>query len=192
MRLFAPIFVASSILFAATSAAAQGLCVECRAPERSYACTIKDSEKVAGVRGSGRAQEFLCISEIARLGGHQSCRINTSYSGPCMGEAMELDIAKIGRDAVVIGKPAPDGVPGSEAGAAAGAVPEGVGSERQAKPAHVKKGPPQTLEELARQTVAKSKEQIGAADDGVKKAGDAVGGAVKKTWDCVTSLFKRC
>lgn len=173
-----PTIVAAGLVLAATPAAGQSLCVECLGPDRSYSCSIKDSERAQNVRGAQRAQEFVCISEIARVGGHRSCRVSTSYSGPCMGQPMELDLAKIGTDAVVIGRP-PEGEPGGNAAGVPAATP-------------VKKGPPQTLEELARQTVAKSKEQMNAADDGVKKAGDAVGGAMKKTWDCVTSLFNRC
>jgi hypothetical protein len=31
-----------------------------------------------------------------------------------------------------------------------------------------------------------------SAGDGLKKAGEAVGNAAKKSWECVTSLFKQC
>ncbi len=188
-----PYIVAVVFPLIAPSALAQSLCVECQAPDRSYSCSIKDSDKIQAVRGGQRAQEYLCISELARIGGHQACRITTSYAGPCMGQTFEIDIAKIGSDSVVIGRPPAEGGTGAGPGAVPGPEQKGEpGGGQLPKATPVKKGPPQTLEELARETVAKSKEQIGAADQSVKKAGDAVGGAFKKTWDCMTSLFQRC
>jgi hypothetical protein len=172
-----PYIVAVIVTMIALPAASQSLCVECQGPDRSYSCSIKDGEKVQAFRSGKRAREFLCISETARTGGHQSCRITTSYSGPCMGQPFEIDLAKLGGDAVVIGP----GISGT--GQPGGAQPQSSPPTKE---------PPQTLEELARQTMAKSKEQMSEADKGVKKAGDAVGGAVKKTWDCMTSLFQRC
>ena len=162
-------------LLAASAAQAQSVCVDCANPGRTYSCTVKNSERVAGIRNSGRALEFVCISELARMGGHETCRVSTAYAGPCIGQPQEIDMAKVGSDAVVIGKPSdqPGGAPGAPV------VP-------------VRKGPPQTLEELARETMSKSKEQIAETDEKLRKAGDAVGGAVKKTWDCLTSLFNRC
>ena len=178
---------ASAIALLTGPAVAQGVCVECKGPERGYRCTVKDAERAQQFRGGQRALEFLCISEIARAGGHQSCRVSTGYSGPCIGQPHEIDVAQLGKDNVVGGRPpgAEDGAPGSQAGAAVGP------SDPPAK-GPVKKGPPETLEELARETVAKSKAQLSNADEGVKKAGSAVGGAVKQTWDCLASLFKRC
>jgi hypothetical protein len=158
-----------------SAAGAQGVCVECRGPDRGYRCTVKDSERVQGIRGSGRAIELLCLSEIARAGGHESCRAGNSYSGPCIGQHYEVDISKAAE--------AP-----SESAQAGAQEPD---KEKAAALAE-RKGPPQTLEELARDTLAKSKDQLSEADKQVKKAGEAVGGAVQQTWDCLTSLFKRC
>ena len=169
------IVVALLVGVASTTASAQGVCVECQEPDRNYRCTVKDAERVQHIRSSGRALEYLCISDLARAGGHKTCRVNTSYSGPCIGHHHEIDLAKAAPDGVVIGKPPEQ---------------EGAAVPPPATPA--KKGPPQTLEELARDTMSKSKEQISEADQKVRKAGDAVGGAMKKTWDCLTSLFNRC
>lgn len=171
--------VALFAVLASGAVAAQGVCVDCAEPNRNYRCTVKDGERAQSVRGGGRALEFLCISEIARTGGHQSCRVNTSYSGPCIGQSYEIDLAKGLPEAIVVGKPAEAEGKGAQPAPAVPTVP-------------AKKGPPQTLEELAKDTVAKSKEQISAADQSVRKAGDKVGGAMQKTWECLTSLFSRC
>lgn len=176
------LMAATSVLFPGI-ASAQGVCVECRGPERGYRCAVKDAERVQQFRGGVRAIEYLCISEIARVGGHESCRAGTTYSGPCIGQLYEIDLAKAGGDTVVTGKPSSDGE------GPAGGLPGKAGGTAVTAP---EKGPPQTLEELARETVSKSKEKISSADEGVRKAGDAVGGAVKKSWDCLTSLFSRC
>ncbi len=164
------------IALAGSSAAAQNVCVECRDPERSYRCSVKDADKAQNVRGIGRALEYVCITEIARAGNHQSCRVSTGYSGPCIGHPHEIDLAKLGAEPPA--QNAEQAAPPGQAGAAPQATPV--------------KGPPQTLDELARETFAKSKEQISAADEKMRKAGDAVGGSLKRTWDCVASMFSRC
>jgi hypothetical protein len=176
---------------ASGSAAAQGVCVECRGPDQTYRCTIKDGDNVHNIRGAGRATEYICMTELARAGSHQSCRVTTSYSGPCIGIAQEIDLAKLTPPAApAAGQSAPDGQgQGQPQGQAKGQAPDGQPAPA-AKPA--KSGPPKTLEELARDTVSKSKEQISAADETMRKAGGAVEGTLKKTWDCVASLFSRC
>ena len=45
--------------------------------------------------------------------------------------------------------------------------------------------PPKTVEEALRRATK-------STTDGVAKAGNATGEAAKKTWNCVTSLFKSC
>lgn len=169
--------------FAATlasgSAAAQGVCVECKGPDQTYRCTIKDGEKVQNIRGAGRATEYICMTEMARAGSHQSCRVSTSYAGPCIGTAREIDLAKINLPAApATGQAAPEG------------QAQAPGQPAVAQPEN--NGPPKTLEELARNTVSKSKEQMAAADENMRKAGGAVEGTLKKTWNCVASLFSRC
>jgi hypothetical protein len=77
------------------------------------------------------------------------------------------------------------------------------GPPQNAQPGPPADGPPRTLEELARKSVEQSTDQLQSAGKTVKdtaktagqqieKAGDAVGGAVKKTWTCLASLFTNC
>lgn len=176
-----------TVLLSSGAALAQGVCVDCKGPERTYNCLVKDAERAQQFRGGNRALQYLCISEIARTGKHESCRVGSGYAGPCIGHHYEIDVAKLGKDAVPVPPPAD--------AAAAGADAKDKPADQAAvmpPPVEVRKGPPQTLEELARDTVTKSKAQLSKADESVKNAGDAVGGAVKKSWDCVVSLFKRC
>jgi hypothetical protein len=161
-------------------ALAQSLCVECRAPDRTYSCSVKDSERVRNVRGVSKGLEFLCVSEIARSRQHETCRVGTTYAGPCIGEPLEIDVARLGSQLPAVA--APEGA----------APPVGQPAPGAPLPQPAKSEPPKTLEELARNTVTKSKEQLDAADQSVRKAGDAVGGTLKRTWDCMVSLFSRC
>ncbi len=148
------------------------------------------------VRGAQRAFEFLCLTELARVGGHESCRVSTGYTGPCIGQPHEIDVSQLPKEPVVVGRPPRDGQGASPEGAAG--TPETAPPQAQAQPQNqpaqvpARKGPPETLEQLARETMAKSKDQISNADESVRKAGGAVTGAVKQTWECLTSLFKRC
>jgi hypothetical protein len=158
------------------------VCVQCSGPEATYRCAVKDSEQVNRIRGSSRAIEFVCITELAKAGGHQSCRAGNNFSGPCIGEQRLIDLAASG-DGVVVG--------GTRAGGpAAGSVTQPGDIPKAAGPKSV--GPPQTLEELARITVSKSKKQIAEADEKVQEAGSAVGKALKKSWACLSSLFTDC
>lgn len=165
----------------AGGAMAQDICVECSGPAARYNCSIKDAGRVQNVRGSGRAFEFVCLTELARAGKHDSCRISTGFTGACIGEPREIDVTKTGDDVVVGGTPQPSPAVGT-------GVPPPAPGVGEAK----KKGPPETLEQLARETVAQSKQQLSEADEGLKKAGEAVGGALKKSWSCLTTLFKEC
>lgn len=162
-------------VLAPASAMAQAVCVECKGPERTYSCTVKDSAKVQHVRGAPRAVEFVCISEIARAGGHESCRVGTGYSGPCIGQQFVVDLSRPLPETETVQTQMPHVKPDGDK-----PVPQPV------------KGPPQTLEQLARETMSKSKDQFSAADETMRKAGGAVGNSLKKTWDCMTSLFTRC
>lgn len=168
------------IVAAPSMAAAQSICVDCTDPDRNYRCSIKNAERVQNVRGASRGLEFLCISEIARLNGHKTCRVNTTFSGPCIGQHHEVDLTRSGTDAAEAAKP----------GDPAEAAKDGATATPASAPAP--KGPPQTVEQLAKETMAKSKEQFSAVDEKMRQAGGAIGDAMKKSWNCVVSLFSKC
>ena len=174
----------------AGAASAQEVCVSCSEPDLTYRCTIKDSERAANIRGAGRVLEYLCLTELARAGGHQNCRVSREYSGPCIGQPRQLDLAKL-----------PE-IPPQNSGsqdATAGQSPDGTAEPaRTAAPR-----PPRTLEEMAREAGEKSKQQFEAADRSMKQAakdagtkigeaGTAVGDALKKSVVCVVTLFLGC
>ncbi len=201
-------------IVAAGAARGQELCVRCSEPSATYRCAV-DASAGPTANASTPGLQLLCITELARQGGHAICAVERTASGACDGilrvvaptAAMPLGegIAKGGEGA---GKP-----PGADAGPprAAGISPGG--------------DPPRTVEEMveksqiaqktglqqAGKTIAKTADAAGevvtgtakAAGDvvtgtaktaggAVGKAGSAVGNAAKKSWDCLTSLFKDC
>jgi hypothetical protein len=166
-----------------SASALAAVCVQCSGPEATYRCAVKDSQHVNRIRGSSRALEFVCITELAKAGGHQSCRAGNSFAGPCIGEERLIDLAASG-DGAVAGGGRAGGAP-AETGAPPQNSPRATGGKSDHKP-------PQTLEELARITVSKSKKQIAEADEKVQEAGSAVGKALKKSWACLSSLFTEC
>jgi hypothetical protein len=73
------------------------------------------------------------------------------------------------------------------------AVPPGQAQNARKKDVDA---PPATVKELAEQTAKSSKNGLSNAANAVGEAarqtGDAVGQAAKKSWYCVSSLFKDC
>lgn len=181
---FGPLLVALAF---AVPAAAQEVCVTCSDPDVSYKCSVKDSEKASQIRGAGKAIEFLCITELARAGGHRSCRASRDYVGPCLGQQRVIDVTR----------PSEPPVQGQQADGDAAETDGTIEARRNAA-----NQVPRTLEEMARESAAKSKQQLDAADQSMKqaakdagktldKAGAAVGDAVKKTGTAVGDAVKK-
>ncbi|MGE0628459.1 MAG: hypothetical protein AB7O43_11600 [Hyphomicrobiaceae bacterium] len=171
-----------------SAAAAQEVCVECSGPTARYRCSIKDFDKIAKYKASGKLAEFVCVTELARRGRHTSCRAGNDFKGICIGEPRELDAATIGE----LPKPPPAASsPRPQAPKTAIGPPSPPPPGEPVPPAPPGKSPdkpPQTLEELARDT----KLDMSGVSKGVDKAGKAVSGAVKNSWRCLSSLFTDC
>jgi hypothetical protein len=197
----------------AQSAAATEYCVVCAGPETTYRCQVEGAP--AGGQETDPRLQLLCISQLAKAGHHDNCSINRKPADPSSGETCAGELRIIAAPS----SPLPGAVPAATAVDAPG-VPQPrppLGAEAQPDPshelppdeAHTEKVP-QTMEELAGQTVKNSKENLQKAGDaiggtgtaiagGAKQAGEkigdaggAVGNAAKKTWNCLTSLFNDC
>ena len=164
---------------------AQEFCVVCAGPEASYRCLIGGNVHQATRIARG---QFLCITELARSGGHTSCSASRAQATPCAGETRtvmfppgELDNAPSQPAATEV-DPLPAPPPPADA---MSPPPLGPGEDAQhaTNEEHNAPDPASSnpLENLSKKT--------GKA---VQDTGEAVGGAVKKTWDCVTSLFGDC
>jgi hypothetical protein len=170
----------------ASEASAQEYCVTCTAPPAIYRCTIANEAGTAAPPSRG---QLLCITELAKTGNHASCSVGRTAAEPCLGEprtvmftsAAEAELPPIGGQ-----QPGP-------AEPESPALADGEPPPADEAPADA---PPQTVEELAKQTVEASgkglKKAGEAVSDGAKSTGEAVGNAVSKTWKCMTSLFSDC
>jgi len=167
--------LAGLVLAGVLPANAQETCVVCKVPDATYRCAVEKAEKLERFgRGAERAIDLACAKELARQGGHASCSVRREAPGTaCAGSLRTLSIANV-LAALSSAEPA---APASPVAAPA--------AQAEVKPAEPKAGPPRTVQELAERTSETSKQQL-------KQAGTAVGGAMEKTWDCLSSLFKRC
>jgi|SRR5215470_18815298 len=150
----------------AGSADGQEFCVACSDPPGIYRCIIDAAQP----RG-GQSLQMLCVTAMAKEGGHATCSVKRGTVFDCDGavkripwtalEPLSQPEASTSRDAPAVpAKPAAPAAPAPDA-------------------------PPQTMVDLAKQANEKTVEQM-------KKAGESVKQATKKTWDCVVSLFTRC
>lgn len=109
---------------------------------------------------------LVCMTSIAEKGGHERCAVRRGTS-TCEGQEHVLsgdqgEASTKPRTVLKVEEPA---------------------SEPRAPEAGP--GEPKTVKELAERAAKGSGEQL-------RKAGDAVGKATRRTWDCVTSLFSAC
>ncbi len=144
---------------------AREICVVCTGPGAAYRC-VTDAQPGQITQ----AARLACLTTLARDGQHETCSVKASPAvRTCEGSERRVS------------------VPALELPPAA-AVPAAAGD---AKPVDVKAGdtaaakPPETVEQLAKQLSKASGEQI-------NKTGASISEAARKTWGCVTSLFKAC
>lgn len=184
MTAIAPYRLSSAaLMLAASTACADELCVVCADPPATYRCQIEGVDPAAPATPG---TQILCIAEIATRGAHKSCSISRDQSAsPCAGPLVVLAKPAIGplKAQAKPAEPAPQ-----IAGAPAPPPASPQGSDPNA--------PPATMEALAKQAATETKknweETTKAAGDEAKKAGETVGTAVKKTWNCLSSFFTAC
>ncbi len=172
----------------AGSAQSAEYCVTCEGPAAMYACAIEGTE--ADATPDPRLQ-LLCISELAKAGGHEVCSVPRSAPKPCPG------VMKI------VAAPAMPPPPAATEAEAPAADPTFAAPDDSSDHAKSPDEPPRTVEEMAKKTVESTKKGLETAGDAIKgttqkagenveKAGSTVTEAAKKTWNCVTSLFSQC
>ena len=148
-------------------AAAQEYCVACSEPAGLYRRVIDGAQP----RG-GQSLQMLCVTAMAKEGRHATCSVKRGTVFECDGAMKRIPWAAL------------------ETGPQA-ETPQPVVAQPPHKPAPAaapnpaQDAPPQTMVDLAKQANEKTTEQV-------KKAGESVKQATKKTWDCVFSFFTRC
>jgi len=162
----------------AATASAQEFCVTCSAPDATYRCIVGGEPGIATTTSRG---QLLCITELARSGGHASCSVGRTSTEPCQGEVRT----------VMFPSPPADVPPPPPEGQGAPLAADGAALEPPA-PAEA----PQTVEKLTKDTVQKSGDGLKKAGEAVtdtaQSAGQAIGNAAQKTWKCLSSFFSDC
>ena len=145
-------------------AQAQEYCVACTEPTAVYRCVIEGARP-----GGGQPLQMLCVTAMAREGRHATCGIKRGTVFDCDGpvkrvpwSSTELQVETPGATATA-DRPEPD-----------------------------PNEPPRTLVEMARRANEQSKKANDDAKESFKSTGEAIGNATKKSWTCLTSLFKDC
>jgi hypothetical protein len=149
-------------------ATAQEYCVACSEPVGLYRCVI-DSAQPRG----GQSLQMLCVTAMAKEGGHATCSVKRGTVFECDGAIKRIPWAAL------------DAGPQPETPQPLTAQSPPPKPAPAAAPNPAPEAPPQTMVDLAKQANEKTAEQM-------KKAGESVKQATKKTWDCVFSLFTRC
>jgi hypothetical protein len=116
---------------------------------------------------------------MAKEGGHATCAVKRGTVFECDGAVKRIPWTALEASPArpAPAQPQPWVAPAPKPEPAAGPAP--------APPSGVPEAPPQTVLELAKRANEKTAEQM-------KKAGDTVKDATKKTWDCMLSFFTRC
>lgn len=165
-------------LIAAWAAAAPALaseyCVACSAPQASYRCLTDD-----GNSGAGRdfRDGMLCVQQIARTSQHQSCAIDRQDTPPCDGEVRNVSTRDLSEPQGQVQEQ------GQGPASAATAPKSPTGTPQAAQPL------PELVDKRGGAASQATPEPQPPAD--AQDAGDSKG-TLEKTWDCMSSLFKKC
>lgn len=189
-------------------------CVSCTGPQASYRCTFTGD----GSPSQSPGLQLTCISELAKLGGHESCTIERNRQGACGAstkvfaapEAFATPAPAAAKQSptsaaaeVPVKKSAPAAIPPADHAADPSAAPEEQPQTAADPAADPNDKPPRTVKEIVDKSTADTKENAGKAGAAieeaakstgsvVEKAGAAIGAAAKKSWTCLTSLFGDC
>ena len=149
-------------------ALAQEYCVACTQPNAVYRCVIEDA------RPGGQSLTRLCLTALTKDGGHANCSVKGGTVFDCNGPVKRVPwtAQETGRVAEPAGQE-----PASQAAPGAKSAP---------------KGEPKTVVDLAKRANENMQKANEDVKDQAQSAGDALGKATKKTWECMWSLFSRC
>ena len=160
---------------------AQEYCVACTGPNAVYRCVIEGAQP-----GGSQPLQMMCITAMARQGGHATCGIKRGTVFDCDGAVKRIPWSALSPPA----QPQP-AAPGKQSAVQPAPTP-GPAADPKSDPDE----PPKTVLEMAKRANEKTAEQFQKNNETMKEqakaTGDAFAKATKKTWDCLSSLFTRC
>jgi len=160
---------ALAVLSAAGAAGAQEYCVACTEPSAVYRCVIDGAQP----RGDQPLQ-MLCVTAMAKAGGHATCGIKRGTVFDCNGPVRHVPWSADAAAPPIAAQP--------QASAPQPPRPPPAGAAAPQPPADA---PPKTVVELAKRANEETAAQM-------KKAGETMKEATRKTWNCMISFFTRC
>lgn len=139
------------------------ICVMCYDPPAVYRC-----KTAAGANAQAQVH-LACLQQIAADGAHGSCSIRRGLSGSeCGGPLRTVSVPSVPAVIVPADQKAND--------VAASDAKDGAATSAEAeRPAKLSADKP-----------------VKSSGDVIREAGQKTGSAVKRGWDCVTSLFRNC
>ena len=146
-------------------ALAQEYCIACTQPNAVYRCVIEDA------RPGGQSLTRLCLTALTREGGHANCSVKGGTVFDCNGPVKRVPWAA--QEPGRVAEPAAPEPPANQAKAPA-------------------KSEPKTVVDLAKQANENMQKANEEMKEQAQSAGQAIGKATKKTWECMLSLFIRC
>jgi hypothetical protein len=168
-----PLIIASCWLGACTltslPATAQEYCIACTQPTAVYRCVIEDA------RPGGQSLTRLCVTALTRDGGHGHCSVKGGTVFDCNGPVKRVPwtAQETGR---VSAPASSERDPNQQAGTG--------NSDPKAEP--------KTMLELAKRANENMQKANEEMKEQAQSAGQSIGKASKKTWDCMLSLFLGC
>ena len=172
----------------AGQAQAQEYCVACSEPNALYRCVIEGAKP-----GGGQSLQMLCITTMAKQGGHATCSVKRGTVFDCDGAVKRIPWAAVeAPHAPDAAQPLPWAAQPPANPEPAAAAPAPAVPAPPPAPAAAPDQPPETVLELAKRANEDTAKQMKKAGETMQKAGETVKDATKKTWDCVLSFFTRC
>jgi len=172
------LFLGLFLFIPAQPAEAQEYCVACTEPNAVYRCVIDGAQP-----GGSQPLQMLCITSMAKQGGHATCGVKRGTVFDCDGPIKRIPWA-------TLNQPEQPASPGKQSAI----EPPRPSPAVETKPDPQE--PPKTVLEMAKRANEKTAEQMKQANENMKEqakaTGDAFAKATKKTWDCVSSFFTRC
>ena len=171
----------------------QDYCIKCTNPGETYICRIVSNS------GSAKGKQLLCIMNIAKENGHDSCAA-TTQSQTCSGVLVQYEALGGANGQNTSPQANTDQAPNTP-------MTTSPAPNNPALPQTKPKSEPRTLVEFTKQATKATKKGINSAGKDTSKAfkktgkkitkfsknvGKNITKASKTTWKCITSLFFSC
>ncbi len=165
----------------------QDYCITCSNPDETYICRITSKG------GQSQGKQFLCIMNIAKDNGHDSCSA-TAQLGACSGVLVQYEVSPQDQPQRPVDAATAGPIEAPQADQTAGEPKTLVEFTKQATKATSKglKSAGEDTNKIIKNTGKALKKTGGKIKDFTDKVGGNIKSASKTTWRCLTSLFFNC